>query len=153
MILLSYLKGVLWLDCSKGRSVHVSACIIYDFNALTPIVRKLCVFLCPVARLSDRFQSSDWTLNFVNILSKINHWIWNMVLSIWSLKLTTKFTIETANILTIQGSSHVEITNKDTVRHFLRYQGYCSLWIHSTRPNSQPSLLWGNTEAVTWSCG
>jgi len=36
--------------------------------------------------------------------------------------------------------------------NFLRYQGYCSLWMHSTTPNSQPSLLCGNTEAVTWSC-
>jgi len=32
---------------------------------------------------------------------------------------------------------HVEITNKDNMHHFLRYQGYCSLWLHSTRPNSQ----------------
>jgi hypothetical protein len=29
---------------------------------------------------------------------------------------------------------------------------YCSLWIHSTRPNSKPSLVRGNTEAVMWSC-
>jgi hypothetical protein len=29
---------------------------------------------------------------------------------------------------------------------------HCSLSIHSTRPNSQPSLLCGNTEAVKWSC-
>jgi len=41
---------------------------------------------------------------------------------------------------------------KDNAYYFLGLQGYCSLWIHSTRPNSQLSLLCGNTEAVTWSC-
>jgi hypothetical protein len=29
---------------------------------------------------------------------------------------------------------------------------YCPLWIHSTRPYTQPSSLCGNKEAVTWSC-
>jgi hypothetical protein len=33
-----------------------------------------------------------------------------------------------------QDSSHFEITNEDNAHHFIRYQGYCSLWIHSTRP-------------------
>jgi len=46
-------------------------------------------------------------------------------------------------------SSHFEITNKDSVHHFPRYAGYYSLWTHSTRLKSQPSLLYGNTEAVT----
>jgi hypothetical protein len=45
--------------------------------------------------------------------------------------------------------SHVDITNEDSDHHFVQYQGYCSLLIHSTRPNSQPSLLGGNTEVVT----
>jgi len=27
-------------------------------------------------------------------------------------------------------SSHVEITNEESAHHFLRYQGYCSLWMH-----------------------
>jgi hypothetical protein len=35
---------------------------------------------------------------------------------------------------------------------FFQYQGYCSLWIHSTRPDSQPSLLYGNNKVVMWSC-
>jgi hypothetical protein len=39
--------------------------------------------------------------------------------------------------------------NKWHVHHFLRYQRYCSLWIHSTRSDSQLSLLWGNIEVVT----
>jgi hypothetical protein len=51
-----------------------------------------------------------------------------------------------------KGSSHVEIIDEDNAHYFLRYQGYCSLSIHLTRPNSQPSLLCGNTEAITWSC-
>jgi hypothetical protein len=63
-----------------------------------------------------------------------------MVLSIWFQKQTTEFSLETAHIPTIRGSSHVEITNEENAHHFLRYQ------VHSTRP----SLLWGNTEAVTW---
>jgi len=28
-------------------------------------------------------------------------------------------------------SSYVEIANGNNAHHFLRYQGYCSLWIHS----------------------
>jgi len=50
-------------------------------------------------------------------------------------------------------SSHVEITNEDDSHHFLRCEGYYSLWIHSTRPNSQLTLLCGNTEAGTWNFG
>jgi hypothetical protein len=79
-------------------------------------------------------------------------WRWNMVLSIWSQKQTTKFAMKTAYILTTQEIWHVEITNEDSAHHVHRCQGYCSLWIHSTSPNSQPSLLCGNTEAVTWNC-
>jgi len=45
-----------------------------------------------------------------------------------------------ANIPMAQESSHVEIT-KDNAHHFLQYLGHCSLWSHSTRPNSQPNLL------------
>jgi len=58
--------------------------------------------------------------------------------------------METLGIPTIQGTSHFESTNEDGAHNFLRYRGYC---FHSTRPNSQPTLLCGNTEAVTWSCG
>jgi hypothetical protein len=57
-----------------------------------------------------------------------------------------------ADIPTTQGSSHFEITKEDKAHHFLWYQGYCSLWIHFTTPNSQLTSLCGNTEAVTWSC-
>jgi hypothetical protein len=45
----------------------------------------------------------------------------------------------------------VEITNDNTL-HLLQYQRYYSLWIHSIRLNSQPSLLCGNSEAATWRC-
>jgi hypothetical protein len=38
---------------------------------------------------------------------------------------------------------------EENAHHFLRYQAYCWVWIHSTRPNNQLSLLCGNTEAVT----
>jgi hypothetical protein len=47
-------------------------------------------------------------------------------------------------------SLHVEIMNDDIAHHFPWCQWRCSLWIHSTRPNSQPSLLCGNIQAVTW---
>jgi hypothetical protein len=60
-----------------------------------------------------------------------------------------KFPMETANIPTTQESSYIEITNEENANHFLRYQGSCLLQIISTRPNSQLSLLCGNTEAVT----
>jgi hypothetical protein len=43
---------------------------------------------------------------------------------------------------------HVEITNEDNAHNFLRYQRYCSLWIHSRRPNNKPGLLYGNIGAV-----
>jgi hypothetical protein len=54
----------------------------------------------------------------------------------------TKFAMETSDIPTTQERSHVKITNEDGACHG-------SLSIHSTRPNSQPSLLCGNIEAVT----
>jgi len=47
-----------------------------------------------------------------------------------------------SGIPTIQQNSHVEITDEDTVRYFLLYQGYCLLWIRSTRLNNQGNLLW-----------
>jgi len=46
-------------------------------------------------------------------------------------------------------SSYVEITNEENAHYFLRYHVYCSLRIHSKRPNSQRSLLCGNIEEVT----
>jgi len=41
MILLCNLEGAMQLDHSKNVSVHISACVSYDFNALTPVVWKL----------------------------------------------------------------------------------------------------------------
>jgi len=37
MILLLDSKGATWLDRSEDMSMHVSACINYDINALTPV--------------------------------------------------------------------------------------------------------------------
>jgi hypothetical protein len=42
MILLHDLKGALQLDHGKDMFMPVSACTSYDFNALTPVVWKLC---------------------------------------------------------------------------------------------------------------
>jgi hypothetical protein len=74
-----------------------------------------------------------------------------MVLSIWFWKQRTEFVMEIADVPMTQESSHVEITNEDKAHHFLRYEEYHPLWIHFTKPNSEPSLLCGNTEAVTCS--
>jgi hypothetical protein len=41
MILLRDFKAAMPLDRIKDMSVHVSTCISYDFNALTPVVWKL----------------------------------------------------------------------------------------------------------------
>jgi hypothetical protein len=41
MTLMSDLKAAMRLYRSKDMSVHVSACISYDFDALTPVVWKL----------------------------------------------------------------------------------------------------------------
>jgi hypothetical protein len=41
MILLRDLKVSLRLDHSEDMSAHVSTCISYDLNALTPVVYKL----------------------------------------------------------------------------------------------------------------
>jgi hypothetical protein len=49
--------------------------------------------------------------------------------------------METVDIPTTQENSHVEITNENNAHHFLRCQGYCSFWIHSTRPPKQSTKL------------
>jgi len=58
-----------------------------------------------------------------------------------------KFAMVRSDIPTTQESLHIKIINEEIVHHFLWYEMYCSLWINSTRPNSQPNLLYGNTEA------
>jgi hypothetical protein len=52
--------------------------------------------------------------------------------------------MERAHIPMTQESSHVEITDEGKPYHFLRYQGYCLILIHSTRPTNQP------TELIMW---
>jgi hypothetical protein len=61
----------------------------------------------------------------------------------------TKFAKETANIPTTQESSRVEVTSEENVCHFLRYQEYFHFEFTPQGQNSHPSLLCGNTEAVT----
>jgi hypothetical protein len=41
MFLLRDLKGDTRLDRSTDMSVHISTCIIHDFNALMPVIWKL----------------------------------------------------------------------------------------------------------------
>jgi len=41
--------------------------------------------------------------------------------------------------------SHIKITNEGNAQHSLGFQGYCSLLIHSTRPNSKPRLFYRNS--------
>jgi hypothetical protein len=41
MFLLRDLKGSMRLDRSKNMSVHISICVSYDFNTLTPVVWEL----------------------------------------------------------------------------------------------------------------
>jgi hypothetical protein len=48
-------------------------------------------------------------------------------------------------------SSHVEITNKDHVRHFFQLSKVL-FTLNSFQNASQPSSLCGNIQAVTWSC-
>jgi hypothetical protein len=44
---------------------------------------------------------------------------------------------------------HVEIANEDKAHNLLQCQGHCSCLIHSTKSNSQPSLLCGNIGVIT----
>jgi len=150
MILLHDLKGTMRLSRSKVVSLNVSTCTSYDFNAfnascvaVVALIRR--VFLCLVTQMGDRWRidvcsdiSSELTNNF---LWKKYQLRWNIVLSIWWSQQTTKLAMETTDIPPTQGSSHVGITNEDSALHILRYQGHCTLWIHFTRPYSQPSLL------------
>jgi len=41
MILFRNFKAAMRLNRSKDMPVHVSTCASYDFNALTPVVRKV----------------------------------------------------------------------------------------------------------------
>jgi hypothetical protein len=127
---------------------------------IVTLIKCMCFYV-----LSHKWLIADWQMGaggtlmcvaiflvYWQLFIKNYHGRWNMVLSVWFQKQIIKFDMETVYIPTTHASSHVEITNEDYVHHFLRYQGYYSIWIHSTRLNSQPSLLCGNTKAVTWSC-
>jgi len=132
MILLHDLKGAmqfhnrktclcqLWFHCINARCMEVLVLIRH-------------VFLSPIVKMNDQFIEQQINITFCGNY----HWRWNTVLSIWSQKQVTNFAMEIAGISMIQESLHVEITNEDNDHHFCRYQGYCSLWIHSTRPVNQ----------------
>jgi hypothetical protein len=92
-----------------------------------------------VPRKNDCFLKQRIDIKFC---VKLEIW-WNMALSVWSRKQTTKFLKETPDILTTHESSHVEITNEEKAHPFLQNERYCSIWIHPTRSNSQSSLLRG----------
>jgi len=63
--------------------------------------------------MTDRFLQQQININFV-----WKCWGWNIVLSMWSWKQITKFTMDTANIHMTQESSYVKITNEDNDHHF-----------------------------------
>jgi len=101
------------------------------------------MFLCLIAKMSD------WCVDMCSSLSSQlttfvkNYLRWNVVLSIWSWKQTTKFARETANVPTTQESLHVKITNEDNANHFLQFQGYCTIWIHSKKTKqSIKFIMW-----------
>jgi hypothetical protein len=79
------------------------------------------------------FQS--YYLTDKHVFIKYYHRIRHLRLSIWPRNQTTNFSMETADIQTTQGNSHIEITYQENPHYSLRYQVHCSLWIHSTRPN------------------
>jgi hypothetical protein len=113
----------LWFKSTKVSYVEVVA-----------IIKSACYYL-------SSQKMSDWFLvQWINIkfCVKVGRW-WNMVVSVWSRKQMTKFAVETADIPMNFESLFVKITNEDNDHHFLQYQGYCSLWIHFTRLNSQQS--------------
>jgi hypothetical protein len=95
--------------------------------------------------MSDQFFEQQINIKFcVKLLLKMKHGAFSIILK------ANNNGMEIADIPKTQESSYVEITNEDNTHYILQYQVYCSQ-IHSTRPNSHPSLLHvcGNIE---WLC-
>jgi hypothetical protein len=68
---------------------------------------------------------NDWHIDVCsNLSSQLTNLRWNVVLSIWSWRQTTKFAVERAYIPITQDSSHVRIINEDSAHHFLQYNSY-----------------------------
>jgi len=106
------------------------------------------VFLRLDTKMSDWFLEQWISIKFcVKLSQEMKHGVFNMIPNA-----NNKVCDGNSWHPTAQESLHVEIINDDNAHHFLQYQGYYSLLIHSTRPNSLSSLLCGNIEAVMWSC-
>jgi hypothetical protein len=127
-------------------SLYVSTCTSYDFKALMPGVEVV----------NTSHSKNEW----VAFRAANQHYILSEVRKEckWHLCNAEAYGRETMKKSSVSEwhtwfsySFHVKITNRDNAHHFLQYQGFCSLWIHYTRPVSQPSL-WGNTEAVMRNC-
>jgi len=104
------------------------------------------VFLRLVAKMSDKFSEQRINVKFCVKLGKNVRGTCAMLSEANGGEAMKKSSVFKCHER-FKESWHVEITNKEISHHFVRYQGYCSLRIHSTRSNSQPSLLCGNVEA------
>jgi len=147
-ILLHNLKGAMQLDRTKDMSLHVSTCTSYYFNTLMPVVCKLWrwydVFLHFITKISYQFLEQQINIKFWMKLGKNANDTYAMLFEVY-----VGESMEKSSVSGINGSKRG--MGNDNAHHFLLYQGYWWLWIHSTKPNSQQSLLCENNEAVTWS--
>jgi hypothetical protein len=141
IILFRDLKETVRLDRSKDMSAHVLTCTNYNFNALAPVAWKFwcwqtCVFLHLVGKMSDRFLEQWINIKFFVKLGNNATDSFAMLSEAYGYE-----AVKSPSVFEwykrFKDSSHAEITHEDNAHHFLRYQGYCSLWIHSARPVNQ----------------
>jgi len=97
------------------------------------------VFLRLVAEMSERFLEQRGNIGLcVKLLLEMRHGAFIM--------------ISKANYKVCYGNSRHPHDPRNLAYRNHKCKGRCSLLIHSTMPNSQPGLLYGNIVAVTWSC-